>query len=47
METKGDLEKNRGKRDEGTGMDFGILGGCSSRQTTVVFSGGGTMPKPA
>ena len=36
----GDLDKNSGKRDEGTGMDMGISGGCCNRQTMEVFSGG-------
>ena len=34
-------------RDEGTRMDSVVLGGCCSRQTTVVLSGGGIMLKPA
>ena len=29
----GDVKKNSRKRDEGTGMDLGILGGCCSRET--------------
>ena len=32
----GDVKKNSGKRDEGTGMDLGILGGCCRLQQTDV-----------
>ena len=31
------------RRDEGTRMGMGILGGCCSRHTTVQLSGGGLV----
>ena len=34
-QTQGELERNSGKRDEGTEMDLGILEGCCSRRPKV------------
>ena len=41
-------QRRPGKRDEGTGMDLGILGGRFSRHTIMImFSDGGLVRKPA